>query len=235
MSWLVGAAGPPPNLVLPGFQVDILITETRNHDREVQRPTILATRKTQNHMRKEQKEAPSSSDPWSDPQHDPWGQFRSSASSSQNAGPALPVKHGQQKFDELAAELKKDMHKKLEADLQAISQVPAPTAAYEQRFLTLESGLTELRSQNAQFSNWFQEMGSQQQNLTATVNEVVTKVQEQQGTIQSLHTDLQGTQGQLQSAVRQSMQEAQNELAGAFERRFDTLESLLTKKFKSNE
>ena len=235
MSWLVGAAGPPPNLVLPGFQVDILITETRNHDREVQKPTILATRKTQNHMRKEQKEASNSSDPWSDPQQDPWGQFRSSASSSQNTGPALPVKHGQQKFDELAAELKKDMHKKLEADLQAISQVPAPSAAYEQRFLTLESGLTELRSQNTQFSNWFQEMGSQQQNLTATVNEVVTKVQEQQGAIQSLHTDLQGTQGQIQSAVRLSMQEAQNELAGAFERRFDTLESLLTKKFKSNE
>ena len=223
MMWVVGTSDDPPAQVLPGLTGDILITEVTQHNRAQQPCTVIASRKTQNHIRKghgDDVAATSSerSDPWLDPRKDPWGNSKKPAASSSSAPSTTP--HGTKRYEEIAQELRTELQKEVQA-LASSHANPANSAAdtlTEQRFQALESSVTEIRAQNSNFAQYFNQLGTQQQNMEAAITQVQQKVHQNQ---QDLH------------GLGQSITGLRSDINHDFSSRFDALESLLSKRLRT--
>ena len=220
MVWLVGATDPPPQPVLRAFDKDVLVTEVKAAEKPKATPQVIASRKTQEHIRKHVDPQPASTDPWHDPVKDPWSKYfgSSMAQPSQPAG----EHDGKKRYESLAKELKEELKKEFQG-----SQSSQPMDVdNDQRMQTLESGMAELTKQNVVFQNMFGEMGKQCSSLQSSVHELQRHATAQQQDIANLSTGFQSFESRTQGAIATAIGQVQTDMAS----RFDSLEALLHKK-----
>jgi len=63
---------------MKGFKMDIVITQVKEMKKPEVQPHLIATSKTQKHLRAKPSTQPSASqqvDPWTEPAKDPWGKI----------------------------------------------------------------------------------------------------------------------------------------------------------------
>ena len=222
MAWQVGASTPPSKSVMPGFKTDILITEVRGTRQESTTPNILATRRTQEHIRRGTQHTKNTTDPWQDPNHDPWQHFKTTTSGPSNPHTAPPSK----RYDELAKDIQAEVTKTLKQEVAAI-QEQTTSSQQEARFCALETGVAELKAQNNQFSHWFAEMGQKYNELHGSVGELKQCSNQQQQTMQALRQDMSNQQTQLQDAMKATFAGLKDDLSSDIKSRFDDCATLL--------
>ena len=228
ISWIVGATDPPPQLVLPGYKMEVLITEVKSQQKPPSEEKVVASKKTQEIIRKGSTLPKAGQDPWLHAEQDPWKAFKpTSSASSSSATPA--VQQTRTHYDQLAKDLKASLKEDIRNEVNVLQSTPA-TGDYEQRISNLESGMHELHQQNASFANWFTEMGTKYQALQGTVTEIQTHSQAQSQEIQNLGNEVRTTQTYLQNALVSSIKEVKVELGSELSKRFDTFEAMLSKK-----
>ena len=227
MAWTVGASDPPPQAIMPGFQLDIIITAVSKKASTVPKPTVMATRKTEQHIRNMAATSQAAStDPWHNGHSkDPWANFRSSQASSSLAAPAAPVR----RYDDLAKEIRQEVQQELDSKLQQVS--PA-NPEQDKRILQLESGLCEIQAQNKQFSQWFQDVHHTCSSTQASISELQQQALQQQQEIQRLGNEVQTGQAKFHQLVQTAVHEVKSDFAKEMNGRFDTLEAMMAKKAK---
>ena len=175
MSWRVGASQPPPQSIMTGFQNDVVITQIKELKPPEPQQQLIASSKTHRHLRATPTSKPppkGNIDPWHETGKDPWAPNgpKPSASNTQD---------GKQRLAELQEKLKHDlsteMAQQLETHAQAAVQAAAAssltsTSNQDQRIAALEVGLKEIKGQNAQFNQWFQQAGERLQSTENTLN-----------------------------------------------------------------
>ena len=226
MAWTVGAATPPPQPIMPGFKLDILITEVFKRASTTTKPTVMATRKTEQHIRSAAAGPPASNDPWHNGQSkDPWANFRSSQPASSTAAPAAPAR----RYDDLAKEIRQDIQHDLDSKLKQIGTANPDT---DQRLLQLESGLAEIQAQNKQFTQWFGDVHHTCHSTQASISELQQQAVHQQQELQRLGQEVQNGQAKFQQLVQTAVHEVKSDFAKEMNGRFDTLEAMMAKKAK---
>ena len=226
MAWTVGAATPPPQPIMPGFKHDILITEVFKRASTATRPTVMATRKTEQHIRGAAAGPPVSNDPWHNGQSkDPWANFRSSQPASSTAAPAAPAR----RYDDLAKEIRQDIQHDLDSKLKQIGTANPDT---DQRLLQLESGMAEIQAQNKQFTQWFGDVHHTCHSTQASISELQQQAVHQQQELQRLGQEVQTGQAKFQQLVQTAVHEVKSDFAKEMNGRFDTLEAMMAKKAK---
>ena len=227
MAWTVGASDPPPQAIMPGFKLDIIITAVSKKASTVTKPTVMATRKTEQHIRNTAATSQTAStDPWyNGNSKDPWANFRSSQASSSLAAPAAPVR----RYDDLAKEIRQEVQQELDSKLQQVS--PA-NPEQDKRILQLESGLCEIQAQNKQFSQWFQDVHHTCSSTQASISELQQQALQQQQEIQRLGNEVQTGQAKFHQLVQTAVHEVKSDFAKEMNGRFDTLEAMMAKKAK---
>lgn len=132
---------------------------------------------------------------------------------------------------------------------------PTYTTENELRFVALESGLSELKQQNGQFRQWFQQTGDRLQQTEATMQEVQSTVLGHAGPLQGFTTvvsnsekpigeihntlnmhqqELHSMGSNLQTTMKTMSDEFSNEMMKSFNQQYGRLEALLEKRHKTN-
>ena len=164
MSWQVGAAQGPPRTVVTAFDNEVLITELTKEQKPKPPPRFIASQKTQQFLRSEASSssaAPASTNvPWyqSNGPHpqDPWGNWQGTTGAKPNAG--------KQHVEAVAGHLRTEVQNAIRKELDEHTASGAGSSAdTDQRFLKLETSMTELQEQGKQFNLWFGEMGKKMQ------------------------------------------------------------------------
>ena len=229
MSWTVGASKPPSGFVLPGFGADVLITETKTkaHDRL----NITASRRTQDHICNgtPTPQSGGSSDPWLEPGGDPWSRC---SKNTAFAPPGLPTPSAitKTRLDEIAKELKAEVQATLRSEVaghQAMTDDPDT----QSRLHKLETDITEIKSHNQHFNQWFNQVSAQHQQLENVVSTVQATLSTHQHELSGLRQEHQ----QSQERIWQSMQGLRQDLATDMGARFDSIEAMLCKRPRANE
>ena len=228
MAWVVGSSSPPPQLVLPGYKMEVLVTELKHQPKSTQAPLVVASRRTEDFIRKGWKNSNQEHDPWTDSNNDPWRAYKSSSGATSSKA-AVEVSGGQKHYDQMARDLRRSLHEELKNDLGTM-QTASIDPGLEQRMTTLESGMQEIQTQNSNFQSWFNDMGTKYQVMQSAVTDIQTNAHKQAQDIQQIGTDLRGTQAHLQTALLASIGEVKSELGAELTKRFDTFESLLSKR-----
>lgn len=235
MSWQVGAATPPPSDIITGFGKEILITEITREGKPVPPPKLVASAKTQQHLRAEAS-APSSAstaalagDPWMLPGRDPWKPTAMHKNPNQGKSQLKEVT-GNLK-DELAAAMDQ---KFAELQLDAKHQEPDGFAEHKadslQRFAKLETSLGEMQAQQLQFSGWFTNLHQQAQLAETSIQGIQYTLNTHQAELQGLHQDIKGVSEQVGQAVHSALQNHKAEVSQDLDTRFDRLEALFSNK-----
>eukprot|EP00435_Cladocopium_sp_Y103_P012354 s2527_g3.t1 len=194
MAWRVGSQEPPPHPVMKGFQMDIVISQVKEMKRPEVQPQLIASSKTQKHLRSAPAKASTSTpsaDPWQEPAKDPWATFNPRAAAHPSGG-------NRQRFDAICTDLKSKLTQEMEHQAQATWQAMAASSAagpqpHEDRIQALEVGLTELKHQNAQFGSWFQQAGDRMQATENAVQAVQHTLNTHQNEIHALGSTFQST------------------------------------------
>ena len=187
--WLVGAETPPPMNVFQTSNGDVLVTVHKRQTSEKAEQVILAPTKTKTFLRKTPGRA--SRDEVNDKENimpwnglDPWGGYNKfSDGRDQETQPGRSSKMGR---------LHDQMHEVVENSLKD---------ATEQRFLKLETGITELREQNQKFETWFGEAGQSTAALRQDVNILTNQVKENQQNINTLSGEIRSGFANLESLL----------------------------------
>eukprot|EP00438_Fugacium_kawagutii_P011105 Skav203176 [mRNA] locus=scaffold39:103479:107678:- [translate_table: standard] len=231
MSWRVGAQSAPPSPVMTGFKNDIIITQVKELKPPEPKPTLIASRKTQRHLRQAPKVRPTSStsgDPWQDDGKDPWAGF------VRTTPPAAG--EGKSRLNEIQAQLRSEVATEVTARLgnqatEAIQAAAANTANaaghQDQRLQALEVGLTELREQNGQLATWCKqttERISQNENTMSAV----------QHTLDTHQHELHALGQNFQSTMSSVKRDLSSELNSNFEKQMSRMEALLEKRNKTS-
>eukprot|EP00435_Cladocopium_sp_Y103_P072741 s162_g41.t1 len=232
MAWRVGSQTPPPHPVLKGFENDVVITAVKEIKPQVPETTLIASTRTQKHLRTAPAPASSSKpvgDPWLDSAVDPWARFQFRA-------PSAAAGEGKHRLEELRTQLCKDVHsqvsKGLETQAQALLQAAATSSteassSNEGRLQALEVGMQEIKSQNAQFTTWFQQAGERMQATENAVTAVHSTLNSHQQEIHALGHNFQSTMKNIQSDLSSEMNDN-------FNKQLSRLEALLEKKQRSS-
>jgi len=176
--WLVGAETPPPMNVFQTSNGDVLVTMHKRQTPEKAEQTILAPTKTKSFLKK----APARPNrdiendkenimPWSG--MDPWGGYNKFPEGQDHDVPMARTS----KMDRLHHQV----HEVVESSLKD---------ATEQRFLRLETGITELREQNQKFETWFGEAGQSTAALRQDVSALTVQVKENQQNISTMSGEI---------------------------------------------
>eukprot|EP00435_Cladocopium_sp_Y103_P057182 s772_g19.t1 len=254
MAWRVGAMDPPPASIMTAFGADVIITQVKDLQVQESKPKIYATAKTQKQLREQPSQAASSrpasaQDPWADQAQDPWGGY----SKKINPSPAAPSSH--------KAEIQDMINTGIQSALKAKSTDMMDddgndyTTENELRFVALESGMSELKQQNGQFLQWFQQTGERLQRNETAMQDIQTNVQNHAGALQTMtsavnnaekaisevHQTLNTHQQELhsigsnfQTAMRSMKDEITGDMTQSFNQQFTKLEALLEKRHKTN-
>lgn len=128
------------------------------------------------------------------------------------------------------------------------------TTEQEQRFVALESGLHELKSQNGQFLQWFQQTGDKIKQNEQMMQDVQDNVQQHacalqlmsaslsnaEHSITEVHQTLNAHQQEIHamgtnfsSTMRSMKEDLSGELMQSFDQQFNKLEALLGKRHKT--
>ena len=234
MSWQVGASTSPPQEVITAFGREILITEITREDKPVPQPTLVASARTQQHLRSAPSAAASTIDPWSLPGMDPW-------KPATNAKPAASGKsHLQTMAGNLKDELTAAMEQKFEELQQCSGHMDSDSIDEHQadnlkRFTKIENSLGELQAQQLQFSGWFSSLGQQVQAAETSIQTIQYTLNTHQTELQGLHHEIKGVSEQVGQAVHNALQSHKNEVAHDLDSRFDRLEALFSNKKQRNE
>eukprot|EP00438_Fugacium_kawagutii_P025315 Skav217868 [mRNA] locus=scaffold2487:71341:75261:+ [translate_table: standard] len=223
MAWRVGAQTQPPQAVMTGFQNDVVITQIRDL-KHVEAPRqLIASTKTQKHLRAAQPK--SSTDPWLESSKDPWAR-PSSSSATSGTTPA----DGKTKLSTLQAQLKTDLTKELAEQAQAAIQEAAastPAATQDDRRITaLEIGMKELQGQQTQMSQWCQQANERFQQQEHTMGVM-------QQTLNGHQQELQSLGHSFQSTMKSVKDDLANSFSDAFNKQFTKLEALVEKKHRT--
>eukprot|EP00438_Fugacium_kawagutii_P033744 Skav209660 [mRNA] locus=scaffold2126:122984:134587:- [translate_table: standard] len=197
-AWLIGAEAPPPSMVLPTSDGDVVLTLHRKPAVARAPLAVLSSHKTLTHLKKDHSQtlqqqadnAPGPSNPWSkynenkaisnqqaDKENvipwagpDPWGGFNPPAKTME--------------VDE-AAVLRPQKIQQIQASVQDHVK-----EAHEERFQRLETDITQIRQQQDKFESWFQDAGkatstlqSQVGSLTNQLLETKNEIHQQVGTL----------------------------------------------------
>ena len=219
MSWLVGSATPPPRDTITCFNQEVLITEVTKPAQERPPAKMVASSKTQQHLRTEK---PSSSsapaiDPWQASGDDPWKSWTGTSSTA-----------GKSKLMEVTAQLRSTVDQRLQQHLQD-NQVAA-SADQEERFTKLETSIDELKAQNTQFTEWFQHVGGQQQAAENAIKTIQYTLNTHQSDLQGLHEEIKTTTSTMERALQSGLQSTRADITQDVGKRFDRLEALLAKR-----
>ena len=224
MSWTVGTSTAPPCSVLPGPNSDVLVSEITPPAKEQNKHTVLAFKRTQQHLRDGMPTTSTSTttDPWQDPSKDPWGRpsTKPKAAAPASLAPCSSLQ-SHMKYDEIADNLRTELQGNLQKELQALQTAHPATSNQtnpetEQRLAALESSITEIKGQNAQFSQWFTQIGSQQTHLEQNLQAVQQQTQQNLVDMQQLNAGMHNVRSELGN-------------------RFDGLEAMLAKRLRIDE
>ncbi|CAL1152650.1 unnamed protein product [Cladocopium goreaui] len=252
MAWRIGSAETPPANVLTAFGADVIIKEIKNLQIPETKPTIYAPAKTQKHLR--ETPAPSSarssgnSDPWLE--KDPWGGY-AKTTTTPSAGRHYKAEFQDQIRETVGTALKEQHHK----DILMTAPANDYSTETEQRFVAIESGLHELKAQNGQFLQWFQQTGERLQQNESMMQDVQDNVQQHASALQLMSaslTNYEHTIGEVQQTLNLHQQEIHamgtnfsatmrtmkddlsGELMQSFDQQFNKLEALLEKRHKTS-
>ena len=170
MTWRVGAAEDPPQMVMPGFNLEVVISQVKELKQKKFEPKLIASNKTQRHLTSAASSSSSStSDPWLSAKEDPWAGW------NKKTTPAAT--QGKSRLDsireELCADVKQSIRKELETHMETdTASSSTMNEATEARFQALEVGVQELTKQNGQFLQWFHEAGDRTKATEQSVQEV---------------------------------------------------------------
>ena len=216
---------------MKGFQVDIVISPIKELKQQVQEPHVIASSKTQRHLRT----APattiskSATDPWLEPAKDPWANFpnKGATASSVDTRPRLEALRA-----ELCNDIKNKVTKDMEHQAQALIQAAATSSSQasssqEDRLQALEVGLHELQGQNAKFTTWFQQAGDRMQATENAVTAVQHTLNAHQHELHTLGTTFQSTMKTIKNDLSEEMNES-------FNKQLTRLEALLEKKQRNS-
>eukprot|EP00438_Fugacium_kawagutii_P000487 Skav216947 [mRNA] locus=scaffold3396:193301:197611:+ [translate_table: standard] len=205
-AWDIGAAEQPPHNALPAFGHDVLITLLKDKQVKDKQVTVLGPRRVQKHI---QNQAPSSGargsrDPWQEGQ-DPWGGWVP----TMPPAPASTVVGPSKRMDALTTQLKSEV----QATVQQIqSTATSSNPQQEARFLRLETGLTELRSQGQKFHTWFEETGQRLATQDQTLHSLQAQLQQQHTDIASVRDEVHATGEALSKAMTTSLNGIKNDI-----------------------
>lgn len=187
--WLVGAETPPPMNVFQTSNGDVLVTMHKRPNTERIEQGILAPTKTKTFLKKtpgrSSKEAEHDKEsilPWNG--MDPWGGYNKFSDG--------PDQDAQMTRTSKMERLHNQVHEVVESSLKD---------ATEQRFLKLETGITELREQNQKFESWFGEAGQSTAALRQDVNSLTSQVRENQQNINTLSGEIRSGFANLESLL----------------------------------
>lgn len=251
MAWRIGSAVSPPDAILTAFGSDVIIKEVRDLQVQENKPTIYAPAKTQKHLREQPAastaKSSGSSDPWLE--HDPWGGYHKTATP---AGQGRTYKAAFQ--DQIRETVENALKEKQDQDFQMNVNADEYTTEQEQRFVALESGLHELKSQNGQFLQWFQQTGDKIKQNEQMMQDVQDNVQQHacalqlmsaslsnaEHSITEVHQTLNAHQQEIHamgtnfsSTMRSMKEDLSGELMQSFDQQFNKLEALLEKRHKT--
>ena len=182
---------------------------------------LIASSKTHRHIRatptsKQVGKGPL--DPWHETGKDPWAPNgpKQSASGAQDGKQRLAVLQEKLKQD-LSMEMAQQLETHAHAAVQAAAAATSPTSSsnQDQRIAALEVGLKEIKGQNAQFNQWFQQAGER---LQSTENTLTAKHE-----IHTLGSTFQSTMKNVKDDLSAEMNES-------FNHQLSRLEALLEKK-----
>lgn len=212
----------------------ILITEITREDKPVPQPTLVASARTQQHLRSAPFAAASTIDPWSLPGMDPW----------KPATNAKPVASGKSHLQTMAGNLKDELTAAMEQKFEELQQcsghmdsdsIDEHQADNLKRFTKIENSLGELQAQQLQFSGWFSALGQQVQAAETSIQTIQYTLNTHQTELQGLHHEIKGVSEQVGQAVHNALQSHKNEVAHDLDSRFDRLEALFSNKKQRNE
>eukprot|EP00438_Fugacium_kawagutii_P019055 Skav215402 [mRNA] locus=scaffold271:65165:69367:- [translate_table: standard] len=228
MSWRVGAAGPPPFMVMQGFDLDIVISPIKDLTPHKYVPKIIASHKTQKHLSlpssSSQTASSSKPDPWQNGKDDPWAKF---VPQSGNAGKTRLEAIQTQLCSDVTAKVRRELETQaaqMEVDGEDKS---SSNDKHESRFQALEVGMTELRQQNDQFMQWFHEAGERMQTTEQKVGEIHSTLTQHQNEIQGLGHVFKSTVATMKDDLSQ-------EMSSNFSAHMNKLETLLDLKRLKN-
>eukprot|EP00435_Cladocopium_sp_Y103_P026257 s555_g6.t1 len=205
MAWRVGSADLPPATVMTAFGADVIVKEVKDLHIPAQKPTIYAPVKTQKHLREQPSsstaKASTSSDPWID--NDPWGGYTKTTAS---VPPSRPYKA------ELQDQIRETVNTALKEKAQdwTMGDAETYTTENEQRFTALESGLQELKNQNGQFLQWFNQTGERLQQNDSLMQDVQDTVQQHASALQLMSASMTKSEqaiGEVQHTLNSHQQE----------------------------
>jgi len=233
MSWQVGAAVPPPQDVITGFGREIIITEITRESKPAPAPKMIASVKTQQHLRSEASSTAATSssapqlDPWTLPGKDPW---KPAAVKPTGSGKS----HLQEVTGSLKDELTAAMQQKFE-EMQLSHSHPASgneghQAENKERFAKIETSIGELQAQQLQFSGWFTNIGQQMKAAETSIQGIQYTLSTHQADLQGLHHEIKGVSEQVGQAVQSALHNHKTEVSHELESRFDRLEALFSNK-----
>ena len=225
-AWEVGACDEPPKSVLPGPDGDVAITLLRSVSKNNQPPALLASAATKKFLQTAQAAAPSI-DPWT-LGSDPW-----ISSAPSTAAPRSTDKM-QQIEDRLHQHVVQVVQKQVAESVptgdSCMTGTPIDLEDYkaqtEARFSRLESGMTELHSQNQKFESWFSQMHQTDQHLGSQMELMHKQVEVQGAKVEQVSRELHTQVGSLQDRIASVQQEVS---AG-----FNRMEALLEKRAKTS-
>lgn len=229
MAWRVGASSQPPHQIMQGFQQDVVITQVKDLKQQTKQPQLIASTRTQKHLRATPSTATSSktSDPWLDSAFDPWAKAKPSTTSAGDSRPRLDeIK------DQLCQDIKSKVSKDIESTAQEVIKAAASSSSQaaqtdEKRLQALEVGMQELKGQNAQMSTWFQQAGERMQANENALGAVQHTLNAHQHEIHTLGTTFQSTMKTIKNDLS-------TEMTDSFNKQLSRLEALLEKKQRSS-
>eukprot|EP00438_Fugacium_kawagutii_P019500 Skav235633 [mRNA] locus=scaffold358:423522:427481:- [translate_table: standard] len=194
MSWRVGSDVDPPQMVMQGFECEVVVSPVRSLQPQKPKPSIIASTRTQKHLVQENGSKASSSsgatDPWLSADADPW---------SQTTNKIPPVaNNGKSRLEEIKQQLCQDVTEKVRKELESHAssmEVDAEPDSRqdenEARFKALEVGMTELRQQNTQFLDRFHEAGDRMKSTERTMGEMQQSIAKQQHELHDMKSTVQ--------------------------------------------
>ena len=190
---------------------------------------LIASSKTHRHIRatptsKQVGKGPL--DPWHETGKDPWAPNgpKQSASGAQDGKQRLAVLQEKLKQD-LSMEMAQQLETHAHAAVQAAAAATSPTSSsnQDQRIAALEVGLKEIKGQNAQFNQWFQQAGERLQSTENTLTAMQQTINTHQHEIHTLGSTFQSTMKNVKDDLSAEMNES-------FNHQLSRLEALLEKK-----
>eukprot|EP00438_Fugacium_kawagutii_P031198 Skav220793 [mRNA] locus=scaffold150:52383:57152:- [translate_table: standard] len=203
-AWLIGAEAPPPSMVLPTSDGDVVLTLHRKPPTAKTPLAVLSSQKTLTHLKKDQSHGAKAQGSNEAGPSNPWRKYVENQNKTENKENVIPWSgpdpwggfnppNKAMEVDE--APLRPAKIQQLQNSVQDFVK-----EAHEQRFQRLETDITQIRQQQDKFESWFQDAGqatttlqSQVGSLTTQLMETKNEIHQQVGTLtQQLGENRQG-------------------------------------------